>query len=580
MIMNPFEEYQLLGTVGFNLAGEYNPEIQYSFFDVVYYRGSSYVAKVDNPDTEPQRNDQWQAIALGYADIENLVTGIKGAAEKNYRVGDVSISIQDLGYEDVVTGIEYNDKPVQAGIVKIHSISGISINDEPIEHGVIVTDMVKSLTVNGEYFRGDVELNILNDITINGKPVENGADLSPVESISINKKAAEITEGHIDLNLPEVIRLNGTDYNPDEDGIVTINAIEQVSVNGEEIESEDGAISLNLADKIILNETEYSVDEDGTITLNAIEGVSVNGNLTEDENGYIDLKIPEIVKLNDTEYKADENGIVELSAIESILVNNKEAAIHNGAANLEVPEKIVLNDTEYLPDADGTISLNAIESITLNGKYVADDNGEVNLNVIDTIKVNGQSVTPVNGVVSLTIEPNARTIFGVAEGDGSSARKMMSGLDKDTLVTGTLVAIRFASTNTVADVTVNDIPLTINAQPITESNAATFIAGSLFFFMYDGTALDYLAGSHPVMNILEFTFETDGWQEVDEDYVYDMELPVSEHSFVEIFATGTKENQQILSEAGLFVVSQSDGLVQVGSLIKPENNMSVRIRIT
>jgi len=55
-----------LGPVGFNLTGEYNNTKAYEKLDVVYYEGSSYVAKTDSIGQLPTNTEYWDCIANGY----------------------------------------------------------------------------------------------------------------------------------------------------------------------------------------------------------------------------------------------------------------------------------------------------------------------------------------------------------------------------------------------------------------------------------------------------------------------------------------------------------------------------------
>lgn len=83
------------GRIGFVIKGEYGEFETYDFLDVVYFEGNSYVAKKLTIRNEPNENDEyWQILAKGA--VEG-VTGVKGAAESDYRNGDVNLTPEDIG---------------------------------------------------------------------------------------------------------------------------------------------------------------------------------------------------------------------------------------------------------------------------------------------------------------------------------------------------------------------------------------------------------------------------------------------------------------------------------------------------
>ena len=83
------------GRIGFLIKGDYVATDTYGFLDVVYYNGSSYVAKkttIGNTPTE--NNEYWHIFAKGSL---SPVTGVKGEAEEEYREGYVNITSDDVG---------------------------------------------------------------------------------------------------------------------------------------------------------------------------------------------------------------------------------------------------------------------------------------------------------------------------------------------------------------------------------------------------------------------------------------------------------------------------------------------------
>lgn len=55
----------VLGPVGYNPTGNYDPTRTYQKLDVVYYQGSSYVAISDSLGQLPTNNEYWNCIAAG-----------------------------------------------------------------------------------------------------------------------------------------------------------------------------------------------------------------------------------------------------------------------------------------------------------------------------------------------------------------------------------------------------------------------------------------------------------------------------------------------------------------------------------
>lgn len=83
------------GRIGFLIRGDYNNNETYDFLDVVYYNGSSYVAKKPTVGHEPQENNEyWQIFAEGSG---VGVTGVKGNKESSYRKGDVNLTPENIG---------------------------------------------------------------------------------------------------------------------------------------------------------------------------------------------------------------------------------------------------------------------------------------------------------------------------------------------------------------------------------------------------------------------------------------------------------------------------------------------------
>lgn len=87
------------GRIGFIIRGDYDNTATYDFLDVVYYGNSSYVAKKITIGNVPENDSEyWHILATS---PDSSVTGIKGAAEANFRTGNVIISPQNIGLGNV-----------------------------------------------------------------------------------------------------------------------------------------------------------------------------------------------------------------------------------------------------------------------------------------------------------------------------------------------------------------------------------------------------------------------------------------------------------------------------------------------
>ena len=83
------------GRIGFVIKGTYDDSFTYDFLDVVYFNNASYVAKKLTTGNEPHANNEYWQILVKIPD--GSVTGIKGAAESDFRYGDIIISPEYLG---------------------------------------------------------------------------------------------------------------------------------------------------------------------------------------------------------------------------------------------------------------------------------------------------------------------------------------------------------------------------------------------------------------------------------------------------------------------------------------------------
>lgn len=94
-----------LATIGIRARGEWQENETYYLLNLVSYEGSSYIARIDNPTSIPSENDEeWQIISQrGEKGLDGAggVTSVMGEAESEPRSGDVVITKENLGLENV-----------------------------------------------------------------------------------------------------------------------------------------------------------------------------------------------------------------------------------------------------------------------------------------------------------------------------------------------------------------------------------------------------------------------------------------------------------------------------------------------
>lgn len=98
--------------------GEYDGTVTYNLLDFVTYNGSSYICKKESMGNTPAENSEfWQLMALK-GSSGGAVTGVKGSAETAYRQGNVNITKDNIGLNNVANERQYsalNPQPSVAG---------------------------------------------------------------------------------------------------------------------------------------------------------------------------------------------------------------------------------------------------------------------------------------------------------------------------------------------------------------------------------------------------------------------------------------------------------------------------------
>ena len=340
----PFKEPQFLGLIGYRPRGNYDSDTAYRKMDTVYHAGCTWAAKIDNPDLVPSLEghavEQWQLVALGYPDSENLVRGVKGDAELDYRVGFVNLTKADIGLDRVGN---HSLEDIQENTVKSLSWNGLN---QRFQHDVDLGDVVHHIFVNDkpEPLTNEPHLHIVTGLSLNGSELLTGALIfDVVNTVQVNQK--EPVRGNISLEVVEGIRLNGDILPLSEDGTVNIEVSEhpiwEIRKNNEPLEIDDHVVSFDCVDTVRLNNTAY-VPENGSIDLFAVEHIRLDGEeLVLQEDGTVDIVLPEIeVPIQEIivngEKAEPQGGAVTLSVLEGIKYQDELVPIENGIAHLNI----------------------------------------------------------------------------------------------------------------------------------------------------------------------------------------------------------------------------------------------------
>lgn len=121
------------GRIGFVMKGDYDKAATYDFLDVVYFGNASYVAKKLTIGNEPEKDSEyWQILATT---PDNAVTGIKGAAEADFRTGNVIISPKNIGLGNVDNTPDSEKNVLSAEKLHINS-TGSNVQPVYFKNGV------------------------------------------------------------------------------------------------------------------------------------------------------------------------------------------------------------------------------------------------------------------------------------------------------------------------------------------------------------------------------------------------------------------------------------------------------------
>lgn len=115
------ENYSKLATIGIAYKGEYDEGTEYKYLNGVYYKGSTYVALIDNP-TKPPTNDgaNWKYLAEGFDGDAIIPMSQKGEANGVATLGNdtkipkaqlPTLTSSDVGLGNVPNVTTNNQKP-------------------------------------------------------------------------------------------------------------------------------------------------------------------------------------------------------------------------------------------------------------------------------------------------------------------------------------------------------------------------------------------------------------------------------------------------------------------------------------
>lgn len=90
-------------------SADWKDGVEYEALTMVIYNGNVYTSRQNVPATVGNPPNNLNYWAKTFDSSSAPVTGVKGSAEDSYRVGNVSVSPENLGLADVATSGSYND---------------------------------------------------------------------------------------------------------------------------------------------------------------------------------------------------------------------------------------------------------------------------------------------------------------------------------------------------------------------------------------------------------------------------------------------------------------------------------------
>lgn len=138
--------------------GDYDLKEFYLLLDIVFYEGSSFIAIKDYPEGPPKHDKKnWLMVASKGSSAD--VTGVKGQAEREYRIGNVDIHKEDIGLGNVWDldpwgVLSFLTLEQIEEILKVKNLKGILENK--IDKGTVVTGIRGEDET--EFRKGDVVL--------------------------------------------------------------------------------------------------------------------------------------------------------------------------------------------------------------------------------------------------------------------------------------------------------------------------------------------------------------------------------------------------------------------------------------
>lgn len=139
------QQIEDMGPLGFNLTGNYDDTITYHKFDVVYYQGSTYAAKIDTIGNLPTNSVYWDILAIGT---------LKQFTYNNVAEMKVDNSLEDGMFVETAGYYEANDGGGAA--YKIRTKTNEDVIDESTIIALYDNSLVAELIINNKYINAEV----------------------------------------------------------------------------------------------------------------------------------------------------------------------------------------------------------------------------------------------------------------------------------------------------------------------------------------------------------------------------------------------------------------------------------------
>lgn len=430
-----------------------------------------------------------------------IITSVTRPAESGatnsseFAINGLPVQIQATG-NTVGSDLKFNgvNLSLAQDTATADSVTSISVNGGPIQSTrdatgtlqlVTPTGTIQSLNVNGATATLDTATGIAS-LTI---PVGTGT----VTGVTINGVTGTTIDGMVTLQAGTVsgVTINGGPIQIANNGVIGLNNIGQVnsiSINGVvSMPDNNGLVTLpsssatTITGIVINGHAPITPDADGKVnlgTVGTVRQIQINGitGTTNETTGLVSLVVPtgnvNTVSINGGVQLTPLNGninLVNVGTIQSVTLNNNILTPINGNLNLGTISTITgitvnnVNASVTNGQANVIISTNpgTVTGVSINGgPSVLPVGGIVNLTMVDAansvkyINANGLLLSPVNGVLTLPVQPvnnNGSPITSISVNGGAA------------VTPNSLGGVSLTGIGTISGVTVNgSAPLVVN----------------------------------------------------------------------------------------------------------------------